>query len=158
MSYFLDRIVYATELEPDDARVFRHAVGLARQFDAKLHVITVAKGRDQPRIDDYLSHEEIARLHADAADALHVRLESRIDAFCTANPDLDARGVIAELHVRDGDAAAQILALAGRVGAGMIVLGSHGHSPLGEMLIGSVAHTVLVRSRVPVLLVPINTH
>ena len=43
-----------------------------------------------------------------------------------------------------------------RLAADLIVLGSHGHTALGEMLIGSVAHKVTVKSPVPVLLVPIN--
>ncbi len=30
MSYSIDRILYATELEPDSPRVFRHAVGSVR--------------------------------------------------------------------------------------------------------------------------------
>ena len=40
MSYSIDRILYATELEPDSPRVFRHAVGIARRFNAKLHILT----------------------------------------------------------------------------------------------------------------------
>ena len=40
--------------------------------------------------------------------------------------------------------------------AGLVVLGSHGHSALGELLIGSTAREVTQRARVPVLLVPIG--
>jgi nucleotide-binding universal stress UspA family protein len=156
MSYSIDRILYATELEPDSPRVFRHAVGIARQFNAKLHIITVSQIKEQPLISDFISHEDFDRIHADAAEALRAKLESRIDAFCAAHPDLDARGVIAEVHLTEGSATRAILALAGRIGADLIVLGSHGHSPLGEMLVGSVAHKVTVESPVPVLLVPIN--
>ena len=156
MSYSIDRILYATELEPDSPRVFRHAVGIARQFNAKLHIITVSQIKEQPLISDFISHEDFDRIHADASEALRIQLESRIDAFCASNPDLDARGVIAEVHLVEGSASRAILATAGRIGADLIVLGSHGHSPLGEMLVGSVAHKVTVESSVPVLLVPIN--
>jgi nucleotide-binding universal stress UspA family protein len=87
---------------------------------------------------------------------LRTNLESRIDAFCASNPDLDARGVIAEVRTIEGSASREILAMANRIKADLIVLGSHGHSALGEMLMGSVAHKVTVESHVPVLLVPIN--
>jgi len=36
----------------------------------------------------------------------------------------------------------------------LIVMGTHGHSALGNVLLGSVATGVLARARVPVLLVP----
>jgi nucleotide-binding universal stress UspA family protein len=156
MSYSIDRILYATELEPDSPRVFRHEVGIARQFNAKLHILTVSQTKEQPLITDFLTHEDFDRIHTDAAEALRTNLESRIDAFCASNPDLDARGVIAEVRTIEGSASREILAMANRIRADLIVLGSHGHSALGEMLMGSVAHKVTVESHVPVLLVPIN--
>ena len=153
MSYSIDRILYATELEPESPRVFRHAVGIARQFNAKLHILTLSQTKEQPLITDFLTHEDFDRIHTDAAEALRTNLESRIDAFCASNPDLDARGVIAEVRTIEGSASREILAMADRIRADLIVLG---HSALGEMLMGSVAHKVTVESPVPVLLVPIN--
>jgi nucleotide-binding universal stress UspA family protein len=43
---------------------------------------------------------------------------------------------------------------AGSVGAGLIVLGSHGHGAVYDLLVGSVAEGVVRRSKVPVLLIP----
>ena len=51
------------------------------------------------------------------------------------------------------DVAAQILAEARRVGASLVVLGTHGRSGLGRILMGSVAADVTKRSHVPVILV-----
>jgi nucleotide-binding universal stress UspA family protein len=36
------------------------------------------------------------------------------------------------------------------------VLGSHGQSALGEIFMGSVAHKVIMHSKIPVLLIPIK--
>jgi nucleotide-binding universal stress UspA family protein len=58
-----------------------------------------------------------------------------------------------ETRLTQGDAAAQILQVAEEVGAGIIVMGTHGRTGLGRMLLGSVAESVLRRARCPVLTV-----
>jgi nucleotide-binding universal stress UspA family protein len=50
-----------------------------------------------------------------------------------------------------GDA---VVALAEEGGFDMIVMGTHGHSALGNMVMGSVATRVLARTKKPVLLIP----
>jgi nucleotide-binding universal stress UspA family protein len=52
-----------------------------------------------------------------------------------------------------GHAAEAIAALAEAEGVDLIVMGSHGHSALGNVVLGSVASGVLARTRVPVLLI-----
>ena len=46
-----------------------------------------------------------------------------------------------------------ILAEARRIRADAIVMGSHGHTSVGELLLGSTAHRVVQRAMIPVLLV-----
>jgi nucleotide-binding universal stress UspA family protein len=52
-----------------------------------------------------------------------------------------------------GNAAEAIAAFANTEKVDLIVMGSHGHSALGNVLLGSVASGVLARCKVPVLLV-----
>jgi nucleotide-binding universal stress UspA family protein len=59
---------------------------------------------------------------------------------------------IRALHA-PGPAAQAIAGLADSEHAGLIVMGTHGHSALGSVLLGSVASGVLARCKVPVLLV-----
>lgn len=54
-----------------------------------------------------------------------------------------------------GPAAAKILAQAAALKAGYIVMGSHGHGAMFDLLVGSTTHGVLRKSKVPVLVVPI---
>ena len=56
------------------------------------------------------------------------------------------------IHVH-GHAAEEIAALATAEKSDLIVMGAHGHSALGNLVLGSVATGVLARSRVPVLLI-----
>lgn len=52
-----------------------------------------------------------------------------------------------------GSAAAEIVAASRSARAQLIVMGTHGHSPIGQMLMGSVAQRVVAECDVPVLLV-----
>ena len=58
-----------------------------------------------------------------------------------------------EYHVRDGDAAAEILTLAQQSHCDLIVLGTHGRSGVSRLLMGSVAEAVLRKAPCPVLTV-----
>jgi nucleotide-binding universal stress UspA family protein len=61
-----------------------------------------------------------------------------------------------ERHVLEGAPADQLLALADRIGADLIVLGARSHSAVTRVLLGSVAQAVSERAKVPVLLVPVT--
>ena len=70
--------------------------------------------------------------------------------------ELERAGVKAEGSVQSstgGSPAGAILERARELGAGMIVVGSHGHSTLGGLLLGSVAHKLTQLSTCPVLVV-----
>jgi len=56
------------------------------------------------------------------------------------------------LYLR-GHAADEISAFAEREGFDLIVMGSHGHSALGKLVLGSIASGVIANSSKPVLLV-----
>lgn len=55
--------------------------------------------------------------------------------------------------VKAGAAADNIVSVADKGRFDLVVMGSHGHSTLGNLVMGSVATKVLARSKVPVLLV-----
>jgi nucleotide-binding universal stress UspA family protein len=70
--------------------------------------------------------------------------------------ELKQAGVVAEGAVHPstgGSPAAAILERARELGASLIVVGSHGRSGLGGLLLGSVAHKVIQLSICPVLVV-----
>jgi nucleotide-binding universal stress UspA family protein len=52
-----------------------------------------------------------------------------------------------------GDPASLIAGLAERGGFNLVVIGSHGHSALGNMVLGSTVTKVLAHSKVPVLII-----
>ncbi|HSK84466.1 MAG TPA: universal stress protein, partial [Rubrobacter sp.] len=60
---------------------------------------------------------------------------------------------IAGTYARVGFPDAEIVGLAGKLGAGLIVLGSRGLGPLKRALMGSVSDSVVRHAHCPVLVV-----
>jgi nucleotide-binding universal stress UspA family protein len=69
---------------------------------------------------------------------------------------LKTAGVKFRAVLRDGRPASVILDLADQEKAGLIVVGRRGRGEVGELLLGSVSHEIVLHSKRPVLLVPRN--
>jgi nucleotide-binding universal stress UspA family protein len=68
--------------------------------------------------------------------------------------ELTARGLRSRTLLTQGPAAAQILRLATKEKANLILLGSHGHTALYDLILGSTTHAVLRKAECPVMVVP----
>jgi len=66
---------------------------------------------------------------------------------------LGKQGIVAEYVCKTGVAAEVIAAAADKGKYEMLVMGSHGHGSLGNLVLGSVATKVLAQCRTPVLLI-----
>ena len=61
-----------------------------------------------------------------------------------------------EGHLTEGVAHEEIARLAEEIGAGMIIMGTHGRSGMRHFLLGSVTERVVRTSKVPVLTVHVE--
>lgn len=68
--------------------------------------------------------------------------------------DLVGSGLQAIAHERDGTVVEEILKTASEISANLIVMGTHGHGAVYNLLVGSVTEGILKSGRRPVLLVP----
>ncbi len=59
-------------------------------------------------------------------------------------------------HLAEGDTARKVLEYAEEWGADLIVMGTHSHGALEKFFLGTVASSVLERTKVPVYMVPIG--
>jgi len=73
--------------------------------------------------------------------------------FKPIRPFFAKQGLNAEFVAKHGHAADTIAAMADKGKYDLLVLGSHGHSSLGNLVMGSVATKVVAQCGVPVLLV-----
>ena len=68
--------------------------------------------------------------------------------------ELARTGMSTIAHEREGSVVEEILTTAQEISADLIVMGSHGHGPVYNLLVGSVTEGVLKAGLRPVLLVP----
>lgn len=129
-------VLVAMDFSPAAHRALAHAFGLVHA-EGTVHVVHVA-----------------AEASASASEARVARAQHWDALVRIAPPDDAERAIPLERHLREGAAAAQILALAQQLGADLLVLGAHGASALARGLLGSVAQEVSQHTRIPVLLVP----
>ncbi|HMP72646.1 MAG TPA: universal stress protein [Kiritimatiellia bacterium] len=126
--------------------VLAAAAAAGKGFGAKLVLLFVAA--PEPEFIGYdpgpsSVREAVARQYAEE----HRRLQE-------LGAGLEAEGLeVTSLSVQ-GYAAEKILSEAEKHGAGLIVMGSHGHGMLRQLLVGSVAEGVIREARCPVMVVP----
>ena len=154
-------ILFPTDLGPQAHLVLAHAESLATATGARivlLHVLDPTPAHARSVIEEVLSAEQAERRRQSGIDLFRAELEQRIQVFLDQESSTSESGSLPlpEVRIVEGGSAAAILEHAREVGADLIVMGTQGHSVWGEML-GSVAHKVLHRSKVPVMLVPFRS-
>jgi nucleotide-binding universal stress UspA family protein len=132
-------ILAAIDREPGVGKVIETAEELATALDEELvllHVVSEGDNVDKSRND----------------------IENRVRE---ARGDLDGVDVrvaesVSERDVPSGRIGDRILRMSDQVGARYIVTGSRGRTPVGKVMLGSVAQHVLVHADVPVVTVGDN--
>jgi nucleotide-binding universal stress UspA family protein len=126
--------------------VLAAAAELALQQDGHLYLVHVTSAEP-----DFVGYEPGPEYIRDGAAAevreLHTRLRALKDGLGLPKDRATALLV-------DGAPAEKILEEQARLGAGLIVIGSHGHGALHSLLVGSVTDQVLRKAPCPVLVVP----
>ena len=126
---FSDRSTYALQL----------AASLARDYSARLVLLHAALPTP------IVYGEGVVPLEPDSF------LEEARDRL--AHVAIPGANIPAERRLEEGDAANTILRVAGEIHADLIVMGTHGRTGLGRLLMGSVAEQVVRKSTCPVLTV-----
>ena len=161
MNHSIDNILYATDLGPRGPEVFRRVMDFSRAFNAKIHVIHVMEPLSEyaeTLLSAYMSEDVRAKISSDEFEEVRQEMERRADKICKDSglTREELEEMVGEVHAVQGVPHEAVLGAAKRVDADMIIMGSHGQTVPREILLGSVAHKVIVKSKVPVLLVPIG--
>jgi nucleotide-binding universal stress UspA family protein len=134
-------ILYPTDFSPPSDYAFQVACSLARDYGAKLVVLHV----DMPpvTIGEVISYQE--------PQAYKEKLWDEFRRLQASEPGI--RDLRLETKLAEGNPAKEILATANEIKPELIVMGTHGRTGLGRLLMGSVAEEVVRKSPFPVLTV-----
>ena len=139
----MNAILVAVDGSDCSDRAVRHALDMiATGCAAELHLLNV-----QPSIGgavaSFVSREQIDSHHREEGQK----------ALATAVALAAKASVPAKTHIGVGRHGEIVSDFARKVGAGLIVLGTRGHTGLAGVLMGSVAQDVIAHSETPVTLV-----
>lgn len=140
------RILAALDFSAVTRAVVEQAASLAGAYGAELTLLHVAA--PDPAFVGYDVGPQTVR----DARARELRTEHR--GLQDLAEELRGRGLRAQARLVQGPAVETLLREARELGAEAIVLGSHGHGAVYDVLVGSVARGVLRQAPCPVLVVP----
>ena len=151
----MKRILVAIDLSDVTAVMLDVASELASEFKAKLYLVHVAK---VPHT--YVAHGGGAQFGFDPAytvlsrDEIAHQLRDEHRELQEHGARIEGEGVQVAALLLPGDPVVKILEEAEKLDVDLIVMGSHGHGAIYELLVGSVTEGVLRKTRRPVLVVP----
>jgi len=144
----LKKILYPTDFSEYSLAALPYAVDLAGQNDAELfclHVVEMPK--EQYLTGEYMVPLEVPHV---SVDKVLRTARSRLEKFVAEN--LHDIGKVTS-RVLEGVPFIEIIRYAREQSIDLIVIGTHGHSALAAMLLGSVAEKVVRKAPCPVLTV-----
>jgi nucleotide-binding universal stress UspA family protein len=149
----LRTILVPVDFSDCSRKALEHAEALAEGFDAEIHLLHVWE------IPPYIPPEAMVGVPGGTTQTLthtaHAHATRALSAFEDAVKKPGTR--IRQSKLESGDPARMIVEVAKNEGHGLIVIGTHGRTGLGHLLMGSVAEKVLRRAHCPVFTVPCRT-
>jgi nucleotide-binding universal stress UspA family protein len=141
------RILVCTDGSPLAQRAAREGVKLAEALRARVVALLVTPPFEPPQ--GYETSPLATQIRR------HEQESKRMAARCLGAIARDAKALgvpCKEMHVGKYPPAATIVEMATSERCDLIVMGSHGHGALGQLLIGSVTTRVVATCTVPVLI------
>lgn len=126
--------------------VVAEATALARALDGRIVLLTVIQ---PPAITN-----EYSALMDNLAEIVAAGEKNAAKRLAELEAKLKAEKVPAETMQLNGPPIRLIVEQAKKLDADYIVMGSHGHTALYDLLVGSTTHGVLMRATCPVVITP----
>lgn len=149
------RVLIAIDYNPVSEKVAQEGYTLARALEAEVclvHVLDDA-GLYQAQYPTFLGYDGYTGIGPDYDLAYELRniAEEFLEKAAVHLGDPKV-----ETHLAEGDTAKALLSFADQWNANLIVMGTHSHSVLEKLLMGTVAQKVLEKTQVPVYFVPVR--
>ncbi len=155
-----NKILYCTDLSENAFHAFRHAISLATQLDSEVHILHVVEALSADAkltlrafiMNSADRHEALDERLTYAKKNLQLRLDKCLEELDEKNQNVRDR--LISIDVVESYPAEQILKSAESYNCDLIVMGAH-EKGLTHNFLGSVAKSVLRRSNIPTLIVPL---
>jgi nucleotide-binding universal stress UspA family protein len=148
MTIPMKTLLVPLDFSATSGNLLQTAASLAQSLGARLVVLHVL----QPIVPtgDMMMMPDMAQISAmqkAAKEDAHAQLTQACEKVA-------AKGVAIEPELLDGPASTVILERARLLPADLVIMGSHGHTALYDLLLGSTSHAVLKKAPCPVMIVP----
>ena len=155
----INTVLYVTDLGKHTRPVFRHALRQACYENADLlmlHVLEPLSTTSRAVIDVYLQDADRERLQEAGMKEVVVTMKDRLKKFCEEEKCSCQLGEfpVKEVLVTIGEPSEEIIRMAKKHNADLIVMGKSTHSLFGSNVMGSTARRVTRHCPIPVLVVP----
>jgi len=147
----MERILFATDFSEPARHAQQYAVSLAEQFGAELHVLHVIPSTPMPLPDAATPWVVPEPAITPQIDEARIRMTHDLGDDCSTDFLVVQKVVI-------GYAVDEIVGYAKEHAIDLIVIGTHGHTGLSHLLLGSVAETIVRLSECPVMTVHPKDH
>ena len=162
----IKKILYATDLSESAVNAFAYAVSLANLYGAGITILHVfAETPGEEFITNMINTDTWEKIknrrYSEARDQLigkkrdHIAIKEVLQAF-SEEVNVDAKDqtfVTDEVLILNGEPAEIIVQTAKEKNCDLIVMGTHGHGGITDVLIGSTAKRVVRQSTIPVLVI-----
>lgn len=137
-------VLFATDFSATSAAALPYATAICRRFGGTLHAAHVLSDASLLLMTGGVDYVSMGTLYDDAHDQAKLKLEQLAEQF---------GGVAHRSYVRHGQVWKNLAAIIEENSVDLIVLGTHGRTGLGKLLLGSVAEDILRHAPCPVLTV-----
>ena len=156
----IKKILYATDLSKNSVYAYRYAMNMAEKYNAEiviLHVIEPIPPQVKHYVSIYVNEARWEEKIKTEQEMVIEQIKRRLQEFCKRESQDDPRCLllVSRILVQPGHPAEEILKAAEEEACEIIIIGTHGKGFLKQTFLGSVARSVLDRSRKPVFIIPL---
>lgn len=151
----MKKVLIAIDYHPVSEKVADAALELVKNMDAEICLIHVLADVSYygTQFPTFMGYDGYTGMGPDMDMALEMRKVAE-EFLGKAAEHLDHPSV--QTKLAEGSTARAILDYADQWNADLIVMGTHSHSSLEKLLMGTVAEKVLEKTKIPVYMVPIK--
>src|SRR5579872_5243443 len=137
-------VLFATDFSPTSEAALPYAAAICRRFGSTLHNVHVLSDASLMLMTGGVDYVSMGTIYEDA----HAEARQRLDQLSER-----VEGISHRNYVRHGQVWKSLCGLIHENEVDLVVVGTHGRTGLGKLLLGSVAEDILRHSPCPVLTV-----